>query len=151
MARNHVSCPAWLSPGSYNMRGLSQPLVSRGGWVWRGNPVRQGRGSLGRQTLEVRGRRPWRGLWSHGFVFPKIPLSLPPGLYPPNSPCPPHQGLTQTPCPQLTRHAPVTRHRKKWYISVHTEIGGRGGVENTFTRNLPHVLSLWLCCSLSIY
>ena len=47
-------------------------------------------------------------LWPPGFVSPKLPLSPPPGLSPSNSPCPPHQGLTQTPCPHLTRHAPVS-------------------------------------------
>ena len=35
-----------------------------------------------------------------GFTSPKLPLSPPPGLVSPNSPFPPHQGLTQTPCPQ---------------------------------------------------
>ena len=131
------------------------------GEVW-GNPWWAGSGEFGQATLEDRGefgeanpgfqvqgaaKGPSGGgvkgapcIWKPGFVSPKLPLSPPPGLSAPNSPCPPHQGLTQTPCPQLTTHAFVTRHRwtfsklflKQCDFGVLFNFDGGGGPKHLF-------------------
>ena len=129
--RSDHSQPTWTSPGSYNRRGLRQPLVSRGRWVWEGNFGVWGGG--------VWGGKPWRP----GVGVPKGPLrgreepqwgslSLASRVSPLNSPCPLcqgwstqthpvpyHQGLIQTPCPQSSRHAPITRHSYQCAVCEH--------------------------------
>ena len=82
---NYVSCLTWLSSGNYNRRGLRQPLVSGGGWVWERQSWRMGEGESG--EANPRGQwwgAPWGGrwrapkgplVWSPGFVSPKPPHS----------------------------------------------------------------------------
>ena len=77
MACNHVTCPIWLSPGSYNRRGLRQPLEGRGGWLWGGNS-----GGWGWWNLEGSQREPPSQKNSHIIpsmgISPEVTLSPPP-------------------------------------------------------------------------
>ena len=98
------------------------------GEVWD-NPWCAGVGEFEEATLEGGGRSP--------------PL----GLSPSNSTCPPHQGLTQTPCPQYQHSVPSIKNIlspciSNLFMSAHI----LDSYARTYTRKLP----LYSCSTSSI-